>query len=697
LPKLEFRYTEVRLDETVREIDSEGSKNLPGGVDGANYQWVDLDSEGLTGMLTEQADAWFYKRNLGNGTFGAIENVTPKPSLSALSTGQQLFDLAGEGRLDLVQYDGPVAGFHARTPEGGWEEFTPFKSIPNVGTREPNVRFVDITGDGHPDILISQDTVFTWYESRDKEGFAPARRSPMYWDEEKGPKLAFSDPTHSIFLADMSGDGLSDIVRIRCSEVCYWPNLGYGRFGAKVTMGNAPLLERQDIFDPRRIHLADIDGSGNSDILYFGSDGISLYFNQSGNSFSPPHRLAHFPRVDGLTSIATTDLLGNGTACLIWSSPLASDAHRPMRYIDLTGGQKPHLLISVTNNMGAETEVHYTASTKFYLQDRLDGHPWTTKLPFPVHVIERVENRDLVSNTTIVSTYRYRHGYYDGVGREFRGFAYVERRDAESVVGEFDLPPVVTKTWFHTGAFLEARKLEAYFKDPSNREYFTGDAQATLPPDSALPSDLTVDEMREAERALKGSVLRQEVFADDGTAKALFPYSVSERSYKLTCLQHQGPNRHAVFFSHPSETIDYHYERNPADPRISHALTLAVDHYGNVLKSVAIGYARRAPGFDEQNHAFATLTESLYTPDPDPGAESYRTPLPYDAKTYELTAPNLQGATPLAFKTVEAIAADAGEIIYEAKPSAGKTEKRLIERDSNDETVRSRRYRASNV
>ena len=165
----------------------------------------------------------------------------------------------------------------------------------------------------------------------------------------------------------MAGDGLSDIVRIRYSEICYWPNLGYGRFGARVAMGNSPVLESPDLFDPRRIHLADIDGSGNSDIIYIGHDGISLYFNQSGNFWSPPQRLAHFPRVDSLTSIATMDLLGNGTACLVWSSPLASDARQPMRYIDLTGGQKPHLLVYTTNNMGAETEVQYKASTKFLI------------------------------------------------------------------------------------------------------------------------------------------------------------------------------------------------------------------------------------------------------------------------------------------------------------------------------------------
>jgi RHS repeat-associated protein len=678
LPRLEFKYTKVRVDETVHEIDSETIKNLPYGVDGTNYQWVDLDSEGLTGVLTEQADAWYYKRNLGNGTFGPIEQVAPKPSLAALSRGQHLLDLAGEGHLDLVQFDGPMAGFHARTPAGGWERFTRFKTVPNINTRDPNLRFVDITGDGHPDILISEDTVFTWHESLAKEGFAPAFRSPKSWDEEKGPKLVFSDPTQSIFLADMAGDGLFDIVRIRYAEVCYWPNLGYGRFGPKVAMGNAPVFESPDIFDPRRIHLADIDGSGNSDIIYVGHDGISLYFNQSGNFWGPPHRLGHFPRVDSLKSIAAADLLGNGTACLVWSSTLGSDARRPMRYIDLMGGEKPHLLVSTTNNIGAETEVQYTASTKFYLHDRLEGRPWVTKLPFPVHVINRVENRDLIFNTKLVSTYRYRHGYFDGVEREFRGFAYVEQRDAESVAGDFDLPPVVTKTWFHNGAFLQGRKLEAYFKDPVNQEYFLGDAQAPFLPDTDLPPDLTVDEMREAARALKGSILRREIYAADGSARASLPYGVSERSYKLTCLQPQGPNRHAVFFSHPSETMEYHYERNSADPRISHALTLAVDVYGNVLKSVAIGYQRRAPAFDEQEKTLATLTENQYTNAIFEG-DAYRTPLAAEVKTYELTAPTLKGAAPLDFAKVDANAAAASEIAYETQPTPGQTQKRLIE------------------
>src|SRR5262249_24713715 len=54
LPPLEFAYTEAVIDETVRDIDPESLHNLPYGLDGTHYQWVDLDGEGLSGILTEQ-------------------------------------------------------------------------------------------------------------------------------------------------------------------------------------------------------------------------------------------------------------------------------------------------------------------------------------------------------------------------------------------------------------------------------------------------------------------------------------------------------------------------------------------------------------------------------------------------------------------------------------------------------------------
>jgi hypothetical protein len=68
--------------------------------------------------------------------------------------------------------------------------------------------------------------VFVWYASKGKEGFESSGRVAKSLDEEKGPSIVFADSTQSILLADMSGDGLMDIVRIRNSNIAYWPNLG---------------------------------------------------------------------------------------------------------------------------------------------------------------------------------------------------------------------------------------------------------------------------------------------------------------------------------------------------------------------------------------------------------------------------------------------------------------------------------------
>ena len=736
LPPLEFEYSQVPLpnelaQQPIYEVDPAALENLPYGVDGSAYQWVDLNGEGISGILTEQGDAWYYKRNLspdgsyykatlgsdpglpqdGNGQavawFGPLEPVATRPA-ARLGAGQaQFLDLAGDGQIDLVQVQGPVRGFYERTDDAGWEPFRPFSSWPNVDTRDPNLRFVDLTGDGHADIVITEDDVITWYPSLAESGFGPAERVCQALDEEKGPRLVFADGTQSVYLSDLSGDGLSDLVRIRNGEVCYWPNLGYGRFGPKVTMDNSPWLDSPDQFDQRRIRLADTDGSGTTDILYLRRDGVQIYFNQSGNRWSDPVPLPQFPPVDNLADVQVADLLGTGTACLVWSSPLPGAASRPMRYIDLMDRpkpevrQKPHLLVVTKNNLGAETRVQYAPSTRFYLQDEREGKPWITRLPFPVHVVERVETYDRISRNRFVTRYAYHHGYFDGEEREFRGFGMVEQKDTEEIgqiqsrdVDSTDtnideasfVPPVLTKTWFHTGAFIQGAKISRHFEDEYYRESGISEGvpgpsdeqlEAMLLPDTVLPDSirtadgarvdfaLSADQTREACRALKGSILRQEVYALDGTDEQDRPYTVSERNYTVELVQPEGPNQHTVFFASPRETIDFHYERKlyevqagtatikVADPRVTHSINLEIDAYGNILKSVAIGYGRRIkdPDLveddqDKQSQTLITYTESQFTnaigdllslpPEDREYPDDYRTPLPSQTGIYEL-------------------------------------------------------------
>src|SRR5262245_25295206 len=274
LPPLEFGYSKAEIQSEVHEVDPVSLENLPYGLDGALYQWVDLDGEGVSGILTEQAGSWFYKPNLGEARFGPAQLISSRPSIADLNGAQQLIDLAGDGQLDLAQFAPPLSGFYERDHDGGWLDFRPFTSTPAIDWNSPYHRYVDLTGDGHTDILATEDCIFTWYPSSAEEGFGRGERIPQSFDEERGPRLVFAEATQTIFLADMSGDGLTDLVRIRNGEVCYWPNLGYGRFGAKVTMDNSPWFDTPDLFDPGRLRLADIDGSGVTDIIYLGRDEI---------------------------------------------------------------------------------------------------------------------------------------------------------------------------------------------------------------------------------------------------------------------------------------------------------------------------------------------------------------------------------------------------------------------------------------
>ena len=718
LPPLAFEYTKPIVNEKMQEADAESLQNLPYGFDGSAYQWVDLDGEGLSGVLMRQGEGWFYKRNMspinektdGRGvavSFGAIERVALMPS--AVGVGSQLLDLAGDGQLDMVELAAPTPGFYERTHDEGWAAFRTFTSLPVVNWNDPNLRFVDLTGDGHADILITEDEALRWYPSLAEAGFDAAQRVQQALDDEQGPRLVFADGTESIYLADLSGDGLTDLVRIRNGEVCYWPNLGYGRFGAKVTMDHAPWFDAPDLFDQRRIRLVDIDGSGVTDIIYLGAEGVALYFNQSGNSWSSAYQLTAFPAIDNLASVQVVDLLGNGTACLVWSSPLPGAEHA-LRYIDLMGGQKPHLLVKSVNNLGAETLVRYAPSTKFYLTDKLAGRPWISKIPFPVHVVERVETYDRISRNRFVTRHAYHHGYYDGIEREFRGFGMVEQWDTEefAVLNESDefptgdnidetshVPPVLTKTWFHTGVYVGRDHMSDFFAGMINGEdigeYYREpgltdeEAKRLLLDDTVLPPGLTLEEERQACRALKGAMLRQEVYALDGTEKEAHPYVVTEQNFTIRMLQPQSTNPHGVFFTHAREALTYQYERDPDDPRIGHALTLEVDDFGNVLKSAAIGYGRRQPDMAlsaddqaKQAQLLITYNENRFTNSPN-GDDAYRTPLPCETRTYELT-----GLTPstgqrrFTFDELLSQAILAQEISYETEPS-GSLEKRLIE------------------
>lgn len=682
LPPIVFEYQKHDWNKDIKTVAPEAHIHAPAGLDDDQYQFTDLYNEGLSGILTEQAEGWYYKRNLGNALFERARLVCSRPSFKGLGSTLKLTDLNADGGKQLTSFDKSPIGFFELDDQDNWQGFRPFKAMPNIKFGDVNTRMLDLDGDGRAEVLISEDQVFTWYGSEGRDGFKRARKAFQPIDEEAGPPVLFADAGERIYLADMSGDGMTDILRVRNGAVCYWPNLGYGKFGAKVTMDYAPVFDSPVAFNPSYLHLADIDGSGTTDIIYLGKNKFTCWKNLSGNRFSTvPFEIEVFPEIQNEAKVNVTDLLGNGLSCIVWSSPLVKDTAAPLKYIDLMNSKKPHIMVSYKNNMGKEVSWAYSPSTKFYIADKLAGNPWVTKLHFPVHCISKTITEDKISGYKFVTGYKYHHGYYDHIEREFRGFGMVEQTDTEffehwkiesaANVTERGLhqEPVVTRTWYHTGAFSKKGTLLNQFEN----DYWYAELKKSDPayshPEKDLPdarlvaangitaailNRLSAGEWMEAFRACKGMVLRSEVFARDAASfgntevalqREKIPLSVATHNCLIELIQPKGNNQHAVFTVKESEAVSYQYERAIDDPRIAHQLNISLDVYGNVLESATVVYPRRTANIDRsvqectqdaQKKTAITYTQNQFTNDvitPD----TYRLRLPSEVKTYELT------------------------------------------------------------
>ncbi|KAK4169648.1 virulence plasmid 65kDa B protein-domain-containing protein [Cladorrhinum sp. PSN259] len=730
-PRVQFAYSEPVIDDRLRAVDPSALENAPAGLASTNAQWIDLYGEGIAGLLTRSDGAWYYKRNISplseppspdwsDGTptpelmFDVLETVPTNPNLGP-GDPVHFADLKGDGSISLVTDRGAM-GYYAEDGVESWLPFQPFRSAMKTGLSDPRVQLLDLTGDGIPDAFFPSKGL--WYPSLGTEGYGPPE--PFSYelgvDECGSPVDIFrNDTLGATRLADFTGDGMMDIVRIANGSVCVWPNLGYGRFGAPVTMDNSPVFDSDECFDPRRLILCDIDGSGTTDLIYLHQRGARVYFNESGNGWSGATLLASTRDTSFSRDVVATtaDIHGNGTSCLVLSTSLPGEPHA-MQYVDLMGSTKPHLLVGTDNNLGAETRIRYTSSTKFYLQDRRAGRPWLHTLAIPVHVVESVTSIDHISRCRFTSRYAYHHGYYDGAEREFRGFGAVDRWDVEelsAVVGQaaaeqpanldptYLLSPIRTSSWFHLGLAVGGTEMSTAYR----KEFFQ-DPSAHVLPQTVLPVGMAASEEHDACRALRGSLLRSEVYLEDAppgsspeaAARAAVPVSAAEMNYTLTRVQAAGgASGHSVFFVSPREVLNYHYERSVGDPRISHQMVLQSNEWGQTLREVAIRYGRRVPDAtlptkwdrDQQTAIHVTYTENKTTNAIDGDAQhphSYRLPVNCEMRGYELTGVDPAGTASTAFTfeqfsdTNFALLDSAEEIPYDASPTLAAPQKRIL-------------------
>lgn len=620
VPSLGFVYTQPSTDTAFTA--SELADNMPVGLDGASYSWMDVHNEGLPGVLSRHEDSWYFKESLGGGRFGPMSVLHEIPV--AASVAFQLDDFDGDGNLDLVGFEGREAGYYARDRDSGsWQGFRSFRDLPRVDFANANVQWVDLNGDGHPDLVVERSDRLVWYASSGVDGFEAAREIPRPDTRSGGaPTLTQNHGLHTFF-ADMTGDGLPDMVRVDHGRVEYWPNLGYGTFGTGVVMGSPPNIESFGQYDTSRLRWVDLDGSGTADLLYIGCGEIRYWINQSGNRFSDEHRLPNLPYIDNLSSAVVLDFLGDGTRCLVWSTPVSGQEGQALKYLQLSRDLPPRLLVSVQNGMGLETRLSYRSSAAEYLRDKEGAQPWRTLLPRHKMVVTQVEGLDHVAGTRGVTRYEYRDGHFDDEDGRFVGFGRVDAFDADQIGTGGSVPaddvtaPSVVRTWYHTGAgdgFPE-RVGDFYARDPLAHHLPT--------PTIEDVGQLTTDEVVAASRTLAGALWRQEFFGSrvDGSREP-HPFRTTEFAYTVRRLQPATDEDDAAYTFVQSESLSHEYEQDPSDPRVTHEVVLRTDSFGNVAERVSLAYARRPVGPEvrpEQQTLHAQLVERAHhnvsTPD----------------------------------------------------------------------------------
>ncbi len=575
LPPLELGYTRYEPWSNERYLPITGAEVPPGSLGHPEFELADLFGRGLPDVFQVASGAPpRYWKNLGDGRFDRPRTLENAPvGLSLADTGVQLLDANGDGHPDLVVTRAGAAGYFPFDPAGGWDRgsFQPYPVAPTISLEDPSVRLLDLTGDGVTDALRTGEQLECFFQgARGWSEVRALRRQPA----GSFPNVDFRDPR--VKIADMTGDGLSDIVLVHSGSVEYWPNLGHGNWGPRVSMTGGPNLPPHH--DPRRLLVGDLDGDGVADLAYVDFGQVTLWINQSGNSWSDPIVLCGTPPISDLDALRLVDLLGAGTLGVLWTHDRGSKLDSTYKFLDPTHGVKPYLLDEVRNNMGATTRVEYAPSTRFRLADEEDPQTrWKTTLPFPVQVVAKVVVEEVFSENRLTTEYAYHHGYWDGEEREFRGFGRVDQRDTELVRGQSASPPVETRTWFHLGTELDL-----------SAEHWVGDVSMLATLLESQSGALAEGHQRDALRALRGRVLRSETYAHDGSPRAERPYSVAESAWSV---RREGAGSSGVLLPLPLGERTTQWERGD-DPMTNVRVIGEHDRFGRPVAQANVAVAR---------------------------------------------------------------------------------------------------------
>lgn len=607
LPPFECLYQKVDL-----KLDTARFQRLddfPGLNDGQRYHLVDLYGEGLPGILYRSDKAWYYREPqraesaaADEVSYGTARKIPAIPTAdSAYPMRQQLTDVTGDGRLDWVSGRPGLRGFFSLSAQLNWSGFIGFDALPQEYFH-PDAVFGDLMGRGNNDLALVGPRSVRLYANRQHAGFAPGIDVPHAPADDALPTVSRSN-REWVGFSDVLGSGQQHLVRIRHDRIECWPNLGRGRFGKGFVLANLPF--DHETFDAAHVVLADLDGYGGADLLYLTPDELRIFSNQGGNRFDITPRVLSWPegvRYDALSQVSLADLNGLGCPSLIISVMHPQPRHwRYDFYID-----RPYLLAYTTHHLGNRSRVFYRSSAQEWLDEkkqcRDQGNPAISQSPVAMPVVSRQTQHDEINDSTLKRRFSYRQAYYNAVERAFQGFGLILQTDTETAADGATQTRRLAKRWFHTGQALDmpvagysqhdlqaislGKTLLCSYQAP-------GQAHPTDHNDVQLPAP-TPETLDDAAYALKGVLLREEIFADDAAQNV--PYSVQQHRYLVRQLASTQPWARMLVL--PVESIDCQYDQVPDDPVCKQQINLRWDAFGSLVHSVTVHLARNKTADD---------------------------------------------------------------------------------------------------
>lgn len=545
IAKAPISFSYYRFDPKQFEIrwqEPENDNSSPPSFEDPDTVLIAMEDLPLPGILVNRNGRHYYWGTDGNGNWKSPRILGNAPfGNSFIHDGVQFVDMDASGSADMLVglNNNPLNGFYENRGSKGWGDFIfyPRQSRALPPFFSGRIRLGDLNGNGVIDALYSTDRGLVSYQNHGKDGWTAPTVST------NDTRANFSD--RNTFLADITGDGMPDLVQVQSGRIVYAPNLGYGKFGNLIPMENSPRLDEFNL-SPNELFFLDVNGNGCSDMVRVSAKGVVLYINRCGTGFADPVVYDIIPPpIPGTVRIV--DLDGRGKAGILYNS--MRNGQNAYVYFSWNQEVPSFMIRSLSNGRGMNTQIRYETVVEMARKDRESGRLWDTYMPFPLWVVSKMEETDELRGRTSVSEYRYHDGHFNTRFRQFKGFREVEKL----VKGDSSRADVLTKYQFLMD-------------------------QVAQP--GATPDHVHLDSL----------MSRVEVYSLDGSPSEKLPYHIETTEYDFDILEADTSGNHRVFVYIKSTEKQYIERSSDKRTEVRH---YDYDNYGNVVQELYHGYGMK--------------------------------------------------------------------------------------------------------